>query len=366
MTSAIVSVRCGRIEDGRRTILDALNFEIRASECTVILGPSGTGKSVLLHTLAQFSPVNILRTGEWAFAAHAPKSGSSRILFQPKARRRVKHQPSYSHLETVDHWRKALVFAEGPIFLDEPVSGLRPKEMEDFVTTYNTLKKKPTLVLVTHNLLLAKAIADRVLFVCAGRVEHFGEADHFFNMADPSPLISQFLRSGNCWPQPESPPLPSHFKWILPHQLAGMGKPGLLDDPTADLAAIGLAGITELVSLTEKPFPSKSLRSFGIQGSHLPIKDMGVPSLNAAATMIGRQSRRIADGGAVAYHCKAGLGRTGTILACHLAWHGFSPEEAIAEIRKSREGYIQTKIQHDFVFHFARQYCQSSYKNIPK
>ncbi|HPK02977.1 MAG TPA: ABC transporter permease [Candidatus Sumerlaeota bacterium] len=36
---------------GRRRVLDGLSWELRAGECAVILGPSGGGKTVFLHTL---------------------------------------------------------------------------------------------------------------------------------------------------------------------------------------------------------------------------------------------------------------------------------------------------------------------------
>jgi atypical dual specificity phosphatase len=42
----------------------------------------------------------------------------------------------------------------------------------------------------------------------------------------------------------------------------------------------------------------------------------------------------------VAVHCIAGLGRTGTILACFLVREGMSADEAITAIRRWRPGSI--------------------------
>ena len=47
-------------------------------------------------------------------------------------------------------------------------------------------------------------------------------------------------------------------------------------------------------------------------------------------------------GQAVAVHCGAGLGRTGTLVACYLVAGGLSAEEAIAKVRRLRPGSIET------------------------
>ena len=51
--------------------------------------------------------------------------------------------------------------------------------------------------------------------------------------------------------------------------------------------------------------------------------------------------------------CYAGLGRTGTVLACYLAHEGYSAENAIKLVRELRPGSIQTQGQECAVHQYA-------------
>ncbi|MFO0571418.1 MAG: protein-tyrosine phosphatase family protein [Polyangiaceae bacterium] len=215
--------------------------------------------------------------------------------------------------------------------------------------------RRGAALVVTHDLGLARRVADRVALLVAGALIAEASCDEFFERP-PHPLARRFLEQGNCWPGSGGvPELPPHFRWIVSDRLAGMGKPGLLAPVENDLDAIAIAGVRLLVSLTERPLPAELLRARGIRGRHFPIADMGVPAMLQTARLCNEISRAMDAGEGVAVHCHAGLGRTGTILAAVLVWRGAQPSQAISELRATGRAYVQNEAQERFVQRFAEQ-----------
>ena len=96
--------------------------------------------------------------------------------------------------------------------------------------------------------------------------------------------------------------------------MAGTPEPGLLFDIDYDLALLKGAGITMLVTLTEQPLPESLLESHGLKSLFFPIVDMNVPSCRATEDLCALVEMALERGEVIAFHCKAGLGRTGTLL----------------------------------------------------
>jgi atypical dual specificity phosphatase len=113
------------------------------------------------------------------------------------------------------------------------------------------------------------------------------------------------------------------------------------------------AGVRLIVNLHPKAHPPERLAVLRLTELHLPVADFTPPTQEQLGR--GVQAMRAAvDGGTkVAVHCGAGLGRTGTLVACYLVALGLSADEAIAQIREVRPGSVETQAQEAAVRIFA-------------
>jgi hypothetical protein len=345
------AVRGGAIVGPRGAAVVELDWDIPDHAVSVLLGPAGTGKSAIVRALTGLPPSAGWRhEGRWRHRGRplAPDAAAGDIAWCPQRCARA-HSATGAGF---GDWRAALASGRPTVLLDEPTRTGEPASHADLAPALVAHRARGAVVLVTHDLSLARAVADEVCLLVAGRLHARAPAAEFFDRP-PSELARRFLDQGNCWPPPAPPPLPPHFHWVWPGRLAGMAWPGLLGDAEAELEAVAAAGVGTLVSLTTTPFPGERLRPFGLTGRHFPIQDMGAPSVNAAMGLCAELSRAIERDEAVAVHCQGGLGRTGTMLAAMLVWRQTSPADAIEAVRAVCRGYIQSEAQLAFLHRFA-------------
>ena len=131
------------------------------------------------------------------------------------------------------------------------------------------------------------------------------------------------------------------FDWVAEEWLAGCAYPR--DEAT--LAELADRGVAVLINLHERPHDREVLARYGLKELHLPVPDFTPPKPDQLARGVAAIEQAVADGEKVAVHCAAGLGRTGTLLACYLVSRGSSPDEAIARVRSVRPGSVETPAQ---------------------
>lgn len=148
------------------------------------------------------------------------------------------------------------------------------------------------------------------------------------------------------------------FNWIIKDKLSGGSKPGLYNDIEKDLNFLKDFGISTIVTLTEDPIEYDQ-EVFSIKNVFFPISDMGIPTPRKAFDFCSEIADLINNGEKIFIHCKAGLGRTGTILSCCLVNMGRTPQDAIKEVRQVNKNYIQTYMQEKFVSHYYDFFIQN-------
>ena len=142
-----------------------------------------------------------------------------------------------------------------------------------------------------------------------------------------------------------------NFNWLIEGRLAGMARPSSEDA----WAALHARGVGAVVSLLEDAPPDELLSRYGLTAVHLPLADFTAPTLPFVEQAVAAIEGFVAEGRPVAVHCGAGLGRTGTILACYLVSQGTPADEAIAAVRSRRPGSIETPEQEAVVALYERR-----------
>jgi len=133
---------------------------------------------------------------------------------------------------------------------------------------------------------------------------------------------------------------PTNFSWLINNKLAGSGMP----TSSTELQWVIRQGIKSVITMTENPLPESWVQD--VKYLHVPTEDFSAPDMGKIDHTIDFIQERIKNGEPTMVHCAAGVGRTGTILACYLIkYHNFSVKDAIDKVRKERPGSIQSESQ---------------------
>jgi atypical dual specificity phosphatase len=155
---------------------------------------------------------------------------------------------------------------------------------------------------------------------------------------------------------------PDGFSWIERPRLAGMSQPITPEE----YQWLRDQGIQLVVCLTENMPRRAWINDAGLFSIHVPIEDMTPPAQEQIDQCMAAIEKAYANKMGVAVHCGAGLGRTGTILACWLVHHESLPaRDAIARIRRLRPNSIETVEQEDAIAEYSRRRKIAAESDVP-
>ena len=426
MSEAVLSLRDYGVSIGDKVILSSLSFDVPERGVTVLLGPTATGKSTLLRTLAGFNDGNpkLNTWGEVSYAGRPLSEEDRPAMVMQSAKlmissvfenvasglperfnltqeqqkdvvcRLLKQAGLESLIDDLDqsvvelslrlqrHIAILRLSASNPktIFIDEPTFGLEEHEAASLLKYIKQESNRRAIVIVLHNQKEALFLGGVTVLMAGGWVQEMADTATFFD-SPKSVAAIDFVRNGTCTaPSPDTKPEnidpecqvkqapvpdkarefksdvfgPRGFLWLKKGLIAGTPRPGIVAELEDDLAALQRVGITYLITLTEtKPVDYSTLINYGIENSWVPFKDMGAPSIEVAVSLCEEIDALNEKGHAVAVHCKAGLGRTGTVLAAHLIWNGQGSVEALENVRRVEPRWVQSEEQVAFLEEFA-------------
>lgn len=220
-------------ENGKKHALKNINIDIYKNKVTAFIGPSGCGKSTLLRCFDRMNDLvdGCKIEGEIQFSGHDintintiylrtkvgmvfqqpnpfPMSIKNNVIYGPKCQgeRRKDYlnqlvQESLTEASLYDEVKdelnknatalsggqqqrlciaRTLAMKPDVILMDEPTSALDPIATAKIEELIKELKKKYTIVIVTHNMQQAARISDYTAFFMLGELVEYSKTDDFF------------------------------------------------------------------------------------------------------------------------------------------------------------------------------------------
>ena len=241
MTSPIIAMRGVVKSFGQFRALDGIDLSVAEGEIVVVIGPSGSGKSTLIRCINRLerhdagtidvdglpvgdgpalaairaevgmvfqsfnlfphltvlrnvalAPVRVRRL-PWSEAEARARKLLARVGLKDFAER-YPAQLSGGQQQRVGIAR-ALAMEPKILLFDEPTSALDPEMVGEVLDVMQGLARTGvTMIVVTHEMGFARRVADRVVFMDAGRVVEAGPPEAMFD-APRDPRLRNFLKA---------------------------------------------------------------------------------------------------------------------------------------------------------------------------
>lgn len=231
---SIIETKNLNLSYGTNQALKNINLKINKNEVTALIGPSGCGKSTFLRTINRMNDLidSVKVTGEVLFEDKNiyedydeialrkrigmvfqkpnpfPMSIYDNVAYGPRIHG-VKDKKTLDEIvekslkgaalwdETKDRLKRSALGLSGGqqqrlciartlavspevILMDEPTSALDPISTSKVEELMDELKKKYTVIIVTHNMQQAGRIADKTAFFLNGEVIEYGVTEDIF------------------------------------------------------------------------------------------------------------------------------------------------------------------------------------------